>query len=151
VTQFFVPGTPTAQGSKSAVVRNGRAFVIEGKGEAGRQAFKAWRAQVTATAHEHFPAPFVGPVRVYVDFYFPKPKSAPKAMMWAAKRPDADKALRAVLDALTGVAFVDDGQVVDLRGLKFYAVGSDGRTPITTGAEIRVEIAADPRGDMEVA
>jgi Holliday junction resolvase RusA-like endonuclease len=38
-----------------------------------------------------------------------------------ATRPDIDKLLRAVLDALTGLVFVDDGQVVTVNMAKEYA------------------------------
>ena len=36
-------------------------------------------------------------------------------------RPDLDKLMRTVLDGLTAVAFKDDAQVFDLRGVKGYA------------------------------
>jgi Holliday junction resolvase RusA-like endonuclease len=36
-------------------------------------------------------------------------------------KPDVDKMVRVVLDALTGIAFMDDSQVVELRALKKYA------------------------------
>ena len=38
----------------------------------------------------------------------------------AWRRPDLDKLQRAVLDALTGVLFSDDGQVVQLAAVKQY-------------------------------
>jgi Holliday junction resolvase RusA-like endonuclease len=35
--------------------------------------------------------------------------------------PDLDKLIRAILDALTGVVWRDDGQVVDIVASKVYA------------------------------
>jgi Holliday junction resolvase RusA-like endonuclease len=52
-----------------------------------------------------------------------------------AKRPDVDKMVRHVLDALKGVLYADDGQVVDLLPSKFYAEGDD---PPRTEVEVSV-------------
>ena len=45
--------------------------------------------------------------------------------------PDLDKLIRAVLDGLTGVAYEDDGQVVQIEAQKLYGA--------SVGAEIRLE------------
>lgn len=84
---------------------------------------KPWRADVKAAAEKMFTeagfAPFDGPVSVSLAFVMPRPKSAPKSKhVPAVKRPDVDKLARAVLDALTGVAFVDDSQVIELAASK---------------------------------
>jgi Holliday junction resolvase RusA-like endonuclease len=48
-----------------------------------------------------------------------------------AKRPDVDKWVRHTLDALTGVVYVDDGQIVQLLAEKRYADGDESpRTEI---------------------
>jgi Endodeoxyribonuclease RusA len=52
-----------------------------------------------------------------------------------AKRPDVDKWARQVLDAMTGVIYADDGQVVSLLAVKDFAVG-DG--PPRTEIEVSV-------------
>ena len=54
----------------------------------------------------------------------------PSAPRHPARRPDVDKYLRRILDALTGVVYEDDGQVVEVHGLKRW--GDPAR------AEIRV-------------
>lgn len=59
------------------------------------------------------------PVEVAVSCYFAKPDSAKKRTVPSVK-PDADKCLRSVLDALTGVAFHDDAQVCIARIRKLY-------------------------------
>lgn len=46
------------------------------------------------------------------DFYFDRPKSLSKKVMNKITKPDFDKLIRAVCDALTGVAFKDDAQVI---------------------------------------
>jgi crossover junction endodeoxyribonuclease RusA len=62
-------------------------------------------------------------VRVTVAFHLPRPRkfqrqAAPVAHL---TNPDVDKLVRAVFDALTQVAWVDDRQVVDLVAMKRYA------------------------------
>lgn len=55
----------------------------------------------------------------------------PSAPGWPTMRPDVDKLVRAVLDALTGVAYSDDSQVVQLVAQKRYcAPGESERTII---------------------
>lgn len=112
---FFVPGKPAPQGSKRHV---GRGILIESSKEVG-----PWRERVALAAHSHAKTVLAGPVGVRLDFVMPRPKSAPKlSTPPAIKRPDIDKTTRAVLDALTGICFADDSQVVDLRATKRLAL-----------------------------
>jgi crossover junction endodeoxyribonuclease RusA len=64
---------------------------------------------------------FDGPVRVRIVFNRSRPKSKRKKAMYAATRPDIDKLARAVLDAMTGIVFIDDAQVAGLIAEKRYA------------------------------
>lgn len=57
---------------------------------------------------------------VHVIFNFPKPTSAPKKRRLNTRRPDVDKLVRSILDALTEVAFPDDAQCVEVMGRKNY-------------------------------
>ncbi|MDY0236987.1 MAG: RusA family crossover junction endodeoxyribonuclease [Gudongella sp.] len=62
-----------------------------------------------------------GAVHVKVRFLFIRPKSAsPKKRPDMTVRPDVDKLCRTVLDALTGVAYKDDSQVVGITAIKEY-------------------------------
>lgn len=94
---------------------------------------RPWRAELTAAAAEAMgdEAPNIGPLRVHGTFHFPRPlyhygtgrnagvlkESAPS---WVPVRPDLDKLSRALLDALTGVVWRDDAQVVALNVAKVY-------------------------------
>ena len=60
------------------------------------------------------------PVGIVVDLYFQKPPSVPKKRTEMVVRPDADKCLRAILDSMTGVLYVDDAQVIDISARKHY-------------------------------
>lgn len=74
------------------------------------------------------------PVLVFVYFYFERTKgdygtgrnagvlkaSAPKHY---TKKPDVDKLIRAILDALTGIVWADDKQVFAITARKLYCDG----------------------------
>lgn len=69
-----------------------------------------------------------GPLWLDAEFYFPRPKShfdSKGALKAGAPRhhsirPDRDKVLRGLCDALTGIIWTDDSRVADSRVLKFY-------------------------------
>lgn len=130
LVSFFVPGKAETKGSARAFVVKGRAIITNDNPRA-----KAWASVVTLAAHEAMNgrAPLEGPLYVRVFFELPRPKAhftkkglrldAPK---YAAKKPDVDKLLRCGLDALTGVVFVDDAQIAQVRTEKRYAEGAPG-------------------------
>ena len=63
-----------------------------------------------------------GPLLAEMTFRMPVPKSAPKRRrLFADRRPDLSKLVRAVEDALTGVLYGDDAQIVELRARKELA------------------------------
>ena len=99
--------------------------------ERGRATLRPWRAQVAAEAAQLLEQPLAGPLRVVLEFELPRPKShyrtgaragelRESAPVYHSTRPDADKLARAVLDALAGVAFRDDGQVSRLEVDKVF-------------------------------
>jgi Holliday junction resolvase RusA-like endonuclease len=86
--------------------------------------------------------PLVGPLRIEVTFAFPRPKGHYRTGRYAGElrdsspvfcstRPDLDKLLRALGDAITGIVVVDDAQVVAVDATKVY--GSPGAL-ITVGS-----------------
>lgn len=125
---FTVPGIPVPQGSKR-FVGNGR--MIE-----ANAGLKPWRAEVIAAAIE---AADANPDWVStssrratyaarVEFQFPRPKAhlgtqgvKPGAPVHHGTRPDLDKLIRSVFDALTQSGVIgDDSQIVKLVGGKYY-------------------------------
>jgi len=125
---FTVRGIPVPQGTARAFVAGGRARLAT---DANRpnSAIGAWRVAIAAEARAAIgDRPCLeGPVSVSVDFVMPRPKghygrsgiklTAPR---WHAGRPDADKLLRAFLDAITGVVIRDDSQVASVIARKPY-------------------------------
>lgn len=93
---------------------------------------KAWELlvraelqQVMATTSTTVKASlFNAPISVTLAFHLPRPKSAPRRVIYPTKRPDLDKLVRATIDACSGVAFNDDTQVVAITASKLYAVGA---------------------------
>ena len=123
--EFFVPGKPVPQGSKRHV---GRGILIE-----SAKGLKDWRATVALAASN---GPFIAkpnPVELCVVFIMPRPKATPKKTPPAVKRPELDKLVRGVLDALSSVSYDDDSQVVQINAKKRLAV--EGEPP---GAHIYV-------------
>ena len=70
-----------------------------------------------------------GQLVAYIDAYFGIPKSTPKKKypemvngeIRPTKRPDLDNIAKAILDALNGLAYRDDSQIVSLKIRKLYA------------------------------
>lgn len=109
---WFVEGTPVPQGSKTAMVVNGRAVMFE-----ANKKHKAWRDHVKATIGT-LETPSTQPVRVELQFWFERPKTVKREHM--SVKPDIDKLSRSVLDAITGGILKDDSQVVILNARKEY-------------------------------
>lgn len=121
MVEFWVPGIPQPQGSKKGfVTRSGKVAMVESAVKV-----KPWRSDVkvfAALAMGDRP-PMSGPVFVRCDFVMRRPLSTPKTRVTppAVKKPDLDKILRAILDALTGTVYLDDSAVVELVGTKRIA------------------------------
>jgi len=60
-------------------------------------------------------------VTLSVVYGFARPKGKDRLRCDPCVRPDVDKLCRALMDALTGIAYHDDGQVVALSVRKIYA------------------------------
>ena len=138
---FFAAGRPAAQGSKRHV---GDGRLIESSRQVGPWRDTVRRAAVEAMADR---PPIEGPVYLVQVFALPRPKSHYGTGRNSGRikrgaphrppvRPDLDKLARAVGDALTGVCYRDDAQVVNLCAAKYYVMPS-GRLS-APGVEIRV-------------
>lgn len=115
ITSFFVHGVPQPQGSSRAFVVNGRPVITS-----TNKNLKSWRDLVAMAAQEHA-IMYDCPVMIIMSFYMPRPKSLPKKVFGHTKKPDLDKLIRSVSDALTGVMYRDDSCLVDISATKEYA------------------------------
>ena len=123
-----VHGTPAPQGSKHAIVRGGRAHLIE----SSHDRVKSWRQAVVDAALAEDRQQIAGPAEVDVTFRLKRPKSHYRtgrnahllrdtAPVYPAGMPDLDKLLRATMDALTAAGlWADDAQVVKVTAAKTY-------------------------------
>lgn len=114
---FIVPGPPACKGS--VVSFPDKRGVIRTKTDNKR--LKSWAKNVAwcaKTAGVQF-IPKGSGVYICVAFEFAPPARRTRAL--PCVRPDIDKLQRALLDALTGIAYEDDGQVVDVHAWKSYA------------------------------
>ena len=142
---FFAAGAPAPQGSKTHV---GHGVMVESS-----KRVKPWRGTVRTAAIKALDGqqPRTGPMDVYLRCIMPRPKShlrkgkaqtdgwrlLPFAPRKHTSKPDVDKLIRAVLDALTGVCWYDDAQVVVVHGEKSYAY----RTTPTPGVYVLIRPA----------
>lgn len=65
-------------------------------------------------------APFQGEVKLHADFFRPKPRPRKGQKPQVSFIGDTDNYLKAVMDALIGICYVDDRQVTALSGRKIF-------------------------------
>ncbi len=86
----------------------------------------AYKAAIMAAVAEAGITPMDGPVVVEVRFYLPRPKRLmrkkdPVGPIPHTAKPDVDNLWKSTADALSGIAWRDDGQVCLTRASKWYA------------------------------
>ena len=134
---FTAYGTPQPQGSSKAISRNGRGVVLpaNAKNYPWRKimGLAALRARADAGVHEVLFGKHV-PVAVTATFFFLRPKTVKRERMVVP--PDCDKLVRSCCDALKGILYHDDAQVMKLSASKNYGQWE--------GVRITVELVDDP-------
>lgn len=114
---FTVPGHPSPK-ARARVTRSGRAYTPKPTQLAEGKVLECYLADWRGLD------PIVGPVSINIIAAFAVPPSWSRKKREAAdyhvSRPDADNVQKLVLDALNGVAFIDDSQVCELHMTKRY-------------------------------
>jgi Holliday junction resolvase RusA-like endonuclease len=132
---FYVPGIPAPGGSKRGFALKkggqytGRVVITEDAGQRN----KDWRQACVVTAQGQSGAQLLrGPMKVDFAFIMPRLKShfhTSKAKLgqlredapaWHTVKPDRTKLTRSTEDALKGIIWADDAQIVDGRTTKAY-------------------------------
>lgn len=122
--EFTVPGDPVGQG-RPRFSRHGR-YVQTYDPPKSRQ----YKALVTKKLQQVYAdKPMTCPVKITVKAYFSVPKSYSKHVMHDClsgvqkpdKKPDADNIIKGIMDAMNGIAYEDDKQVVSMHVYKTYA------------------------------
>lgn len=123
-------GLPQPQGSMKAFTPPGHRFPVV---TADNEKLKPWRQEVAQTALAEMKRTGATMIKrpcgvmLQVAFFFDRPKSTKDGAAKTTK-PDLDKLVRGLLDALTGIAFEDDAQVLQCFSTKSYS--SPARTEI---------------------
>src|SRR6188474_809316 len=110
---FHVYGTPMPKGSTTRVNGN----TIPAGTSASRKRMSEWRSDIReqALAAMGEMEPSMGAIRMMMEFQLPYPVSSIRKYQlgWLphTKKPDVDKLMRMMLDALTGIVWKDDSQV----------------------------------------
>lgn len=119
---FSVPGEPQGKGRPRFTTRSGYAKAYTPDATAAYEDAIRWAYRQVHGAYIN------GPVSVHIEAVYGIPKSASKAKRAAmlsgeilpCKKPDADNIAKVVCDALNGLAYKDDCQVVNLSVRRRY-------------------------------
>ena len=122
--RFIVPGEPQGKARARVVRKRG------GKGVTSYtpnkttdyEALVRWEF-IRVNHLKHFSENQTGAVSIQIFAYFSIPKSAKKTLPGSpcCKKPDADNILKIICDALNGVAYHDDSQIVHAEVSKFWS------------------------------
>lgn len=121
--KFNVPGEPKGKG-RPRFTKSGHTYTPKGTVDYEKLVKLSYRQQVGNTVFEKGV-----PLRIEVDVYFSTPKSVSKktyekmiaGAVKPAKKPDVDNILKIIADALNGLAYHDDAQIVEAAINKKYS------------------------------
>ena len=116
-------------------------FTRRGEPKPGFYHMKAWQAQIQVAMKQVWNiSPYEGPLMVETAFYMAPGKSAPTKdkeayFRWCMKhvvmKPDLDNLRKAAIDALQGIVFVNDSQVISGGMAKFFIDRFEESEPYT--------------------
>lgn len=123
---FTVPGVVAPKGRPKFARRGNFTVTYTPEKTASYENLVKVKAQEAMQGHEMH----TGPVSVEIVMALPVPKSWSKKNTAAAlqggiaptKKPDTDNCIKAIFDAMNGIVFKDDSQVVVITARKFYAM-----------------------------
>src|SRR4029078_876508 len=113
--RFVVDGKPVSQGSMTAVYN--RRLGVARVRHVAAPALSLWRGQCREAARMSGAEVWECPIGVKISFGIAAPINQKHGY---PKRPDLDKLVRGVLDALTGVCYRDDSPVIMLTAEKVW-------------------------------
>ncbi len=125
---FWVPGSPVGWQRAGRTSKGGRAVIYTQNKTRSYEALIQQHYIDVAERFGHSLTPYDGPVVLYVQACRPIPTSRPEWWKRAAAKhqlgctttPDFDNLGKVVGDSLTGLAWVDDRQIIDGRVVKLY-------------------------------
>lgn len=143
---FTVPGQPVAKGRPKFARQGGfvRTYTPE-KTASYESIVKIHAAQAMQGA-----APMVGPLALDLTLFVAIPKSTTKrdrariavGTYHPTKKPDLDNVLKAVTDAMNGIVYEDDAQIVRIVTAKVYSDTPRAEVMVMPYVEALVGVAA---------
>lgn len=120
---FVVNGVPQPKGSAKAFIPKGWSRAIVTSDNTKNKGWQQLVAEAASVAINQQPAfrLIEESALLRVVFYLPRPKSIRDKAVPHLKKPDLDKLVRSVKDALSKVVWRDDSQVVEIAARKEYA------------------------------
>lgn len=125
---FNVYGIPKPKGSARAFVAMKAGHKPRAIVTSDNKNLRSWEQAVRDAAQGVAGvAYFTEAVALEIEFWFPRPKSVkPAKRPHLTTKPDLSKLIRGAEDALNGVVFKDDAQVVTITATKKYVDGPAG-------------------------
>jgi Holliday junction resolvase RusA-like endonuclease len=82
-----------------------------------KQLVKQYVREAVKESSDEFP--YEGPLRIWMKFVMPLPKSAhrkrkPPQEVWSIKKPDVDNLYKGIADAMEGIVYKNDSQISHL-------------------------------------
>ena len=123
--KFTIPGVPVGKGRPKFSTFNGQAVAYTPEKTVNYENL----VKLSFQASGEKPFDRETQLKAIILAYFPIPKSTSKKkrekmqtdLILPTKKPDTDNIAKAILDALNGVAYYDDAQVVELHVVKKYS------------------------------
>ena len=130
--KLTIPGEPIAQPRQRhriAYKANKQPYVVNYT--PANDPVQSYKQAIALVAKQHCKEPIDGPVELSIDLFCTRPKSVKGQTPYKVTRPDLDNCVKAIQDALNGIAYVDDGKVFRLHAAKYYCEpGTQPRTEI---------------------
>lgn len=131
ILEVMVAGEPQSKGSLKAIPAKNKDGTLRIAMKNDNPKTKEWQDLMSfhAASEMRGGPPWEGPIVINAYFRLTRPKTHYMAkgklrndlIIEHVDKPDLDKLARCVLDALTGIAYVDDCQVVTLVSTKCYS------------------------------
>jgi Holliday junction resolvase RusA-like endonuclease len=120
--KFIIPGQPVAK-ARPRMTRSGHVYTPATTKDYEELVKTVFMAGKFTMIEQH------KPIRMSIVFYFAIPKSFTKGKLLAARhnvfrptvKPDIDNLCKSVMDAINGLAYHDDSQIVEVVASKWYS------------------------------